>query len=341
MKLSRLIHVVDSHTCGEPTRVVVGGLPHIPGETVKDRMFFFRDHMDHLRTLLLYEPRGHANMVAAILTPPVSKSSEFSEFFLNPAGVFAVCGHGTIGAATVAVQTGMVAPEGDNTTFNIDTAVGAIRANVQKGERIAGVAINMVPSLFMDQVRFEVPSIGTLVADIVYGGNYFYAQLDSKQGGWKLAPENSQQLIEMALKIRETTNQLFTFRHPEYPWVQGIRGVDFYGPSDQPDVNLRLVHVSGTGQIDRSPCGSATAARMAALYAQGRLKKGEVYVQESILGTTFKGRVIEETKVAGHSAVLTEITGRAFITGFNQLILEDEDPLDKGFLLGVKSIDTQ
>jgi proline racemase len=214
--------------------------------------------------------------------------------------------------------------------------MGIARALVRcEGKRIAGVTINMIPSFFKDQLRFEVPDIGTLVADIAYGGNYFYAQIDSKQKGWKLAPENAQQLIDVGLKIRETINRITTIRHPEYPWVRGVSAVEFHGPAEQPGAKLRNVHVYGTGQIDRSPCGSGMAAKMAVLYAQGRLKLGEVYVQESILGTTFTGRVIEETKVAGYCAVLKEITGRAFITGLNQIVLDNEDPLDKGFLLGI------
>jgi len=335
MKSSRIINVIDAHTCGEPIRVVVGGIPYIPGETVKERLSYFQNNMEDLRTFLICEPRGHANMYGAILTAPISPGSAFSEFFLSPGGYPTLCGHGTIGVATVAAQIGIVALQGDNTIFNIDTAVGTIGAKVSReGEKITGVTIKMVPSFFLkEQFKFEVPGIGSIEVDIVYGGNYFYAEVDSRKINLELVPGNAQKIIDMGLKIRKILNKLTDFRHPEQQWIKGISAVDFYCPSDHPDITFRVVHVYGTGQIDRSPCGSGTAARMSLLYAKGKLKMGEVYIQESILGTIFKGRVIEETKIAGHPAVLTEISGSAFITGINQLLLDDEDPLGKGFLL--------
>jgi proline racemase len=339
VKFAKLIQVIDSHTGGEPTRVVVGGLPHIPGKTVEERISYFREHLEDLRTLLIYEPRGHAAMVAVILTPPISPSSEYSQFFLTPWGVTTMCGHGTIGAAAVAVQTGRVPVQGEITKFNIDTAVGTLRADVRcEGERIKGVTISMVPTFHKDQIEIEVPEIGKIVADITYAGNNFYAQVNTQQKGWtappKLVPENARQLIDAALRIRETINRVASFDHPELPWVHGVSAVDMYGPPLQSNVNLRDVHVFGAkGVIDRSACGTGTAGMMTMLHARGKLKKGEVYAQEGILGTTLQGRVIGETRVGDHSSVLTEITGQPFITGLSQIIVDEDDPLKKGFLL--------
>lgn len=329
--------MVDSHTGGEPTRVVVGGLPNIPGKTVEERMSYFREHLEDLRTLLIYEPRGHAAMVAVILTPPVSPGSEYSQFFLTSGGVVRMCGHGTIGTAAAAVQTGRVAIQGENTRFNIDTAMGVLKANVRcEAERLIGVTIGWIPSFHWGQVQVEVPGIGDLVADISCAGNPFYAQVDTQQRGWKkvpeLVPENARELEQIGLKIREAVNRAASFNHPEYSWIHGIFSVDIYGPAHQSGVSLRVCHVYGQGQIDRSPCGTGTVGMATMLYARGKLRKGEVYVQEGLLGTTLQGRVVEETKVGSYSAVLTELTGRPFITGLNQIVVEEEDTL-KGFLL--------
>jgi proline racemase len=302
-------------------------------------MAFFRDNLDDLRKLLIYEPRGHAAMVAVILTPPVSHGSAYSQFFLTPGGVTTMCGHGSIGTAAVAVQTGMVSVQGEITKFNIDTAAGILRAQVRfDGKRISGVTINMVPTFHKDRLRFEVPEIGGLVADITYAGNNFYAQVDSQQKGLKgipkLVPENASELIDIGLKIREAVNKVAEFDHPELPWVYGVSAVDIYGPPHQSNVTFRDVHIFGTkGVIDRSACGTGTAGMMSMLYAHGKLRQGEPYVQEGILGTTLQGKVLDQSKIGNYPAVLTEITGRPFLTGLNQIIVEEDDPLQKGFLL--------
>jgi proline racemase len=260
VKFARFIQVTDSHTGGKPKRVVVGGLPHIPGETVEERISFFRYHLEDLRTLLIYEPRGHSAMVGVILTPPVSPGSVYSQFLLTPSGVTTMCGHGSIGAAAVAVQTGRVAIQGEEARFNIDTAVAVLRANVRcKGERITGVSINMVPTFHKGQVRFEVSEIGELVVDIVYTGNNFTAQVDSQQKGWKLVPENAGELKDIGVKIRDVINRVTSLNDPEYPWVHGVSAIDLYGPGHQPRVILRDVHVFGAQRaIDRSVCGIST-----------------------------------------------------------------------------------
>ncbi|WP_099188874.1 proline racemase [Tepidibacter mesophilus] len=334
MKAIRSIHAVDSHTMGEPTRIIVGGVPNIPGKTMAEKKEYLEKNMDTLRTATMLEPRGHNDMFGSILTAPVNEEADFGIIFMDGGGYLNMCGHGSIGAITVAIETGMVEPKEPITEVVMDTPAGIIRskAKVENG-KVKEVSIVNVPAFhYKKDVEIEVPEIGKITFDISFGGSFF-AIIHANQLGLSVEPKNAQKLTDLGLKIRDIINKDVEIQHPTLSHINTVDLVEIYDAPSHPEATYKNVVVFGQGQVDRSPCGTGTSAKMATLHSKGELKEGELFVYESILGTLFKGRVVGTDKVAEYNAIIPEITASAYITGFNHFVIDPEDPLKHGFIL--------
>ena len=333
MRAARYFASVDSHTEGMPTRVITGGVGPVPGATMLERKLHFEQHMDELRLLLMREPRGHGAMSGAILQPPTRPDADWGVLFIEVSGLLPMCGHGTIGVATVLVETGMVAVTEPETVIRLDVPAGLVEARVAvENGRAKGVTIRNVPSFLHARDRtVEVDGMGTIAYDMAFGGN-FYALTPAADAGLVVDPSRNAELIEAGLKVMAAINAVDRPVHPGDERINGCRHVVFHEPGrDGADaVAATSIH---PGWLDRSPCGTGTSARMAQLHARGELALDTDFVNQSVIGTRFTGRLVEETEVAGVPAVVPTITGRAWVTGMGQYLLDAEDPFPAGFAL--------
>ena len=333
MKATRYFSAVDSHTEGMPTRVITGGVPQLPGGTMLERKLRFEDERDDLRLLLMQEPRGHGAMSGAILQPPTRDDADWGVLYIEVSGCLPMCGHGTIGVATVLVETGMVEVVEPETVIKLDTPAGLVEARVAVEDgRATAVSLLNVPSFLHEQgAVVQVPGLGPVKYDMAFGGN-FYALVDAASVGLRPEAEEAQTLIDNGLEIMAAINASNEPVHPEDGRIRGCRHVVFHEPgTDGADAKAATsIH---PGWLDRSPCGTGTSARLAQLHALGELKVGDEFVNESLIGTRFTGRAVEETTVAGRPAIVPEITGRAWITGIGQYLLDPTDPFPAGFRL--------
>ncbi|GAA4543663.1 proline racemase family protein [Amycolatopsis samaneae] len=333
MRASRYFSAVDSHTEGMPTRVITGGVGVLPGDTMAERRAHFVANLDHLRELLMHEPRGHAAMSGAILQPPTRADADWGVLYIEVSGCLPMCGHGTIGVATVLVETGMVMVTEPVTLVRLDTPAGLVVAEVAVSEgRAVSVTIRNVPS-FSHQLDAEVdvPGTGRIRYDMAYGGN-FYAILPIAELGIPFEKSEKDRIIHTGLSIMDAINERNRPVHPAEAGIGGCKHVQFVAPGrDGSDArNAMAIH---PGWLDRSPCGTGTSARMAQLHARGELALGEDFVNESLLGTRFTGRLVERVSVGGVPAVVPTVTGSAWITGMGQYLLDPTDPFPKGFTL--------
>lgn len=335
MESIRTWQCVDSHTEGMPTRVVVGGVGALPGATMEERRQYVIDQADHLRTWLMYEPHGHSAMSGAILQPPTRDDADWGVVFIEVSGCLPMCGHGTIGVATVLVETGMVEVLEPTTTIRLDTPAGLVVATVQvEGTRARSVSIENVPS-FVTQLDgyVDVPGFGSVGYDMVFGGNFYaIVELDSIEGAPEFGRQNGSALLDLGMRIMAAINRTSPPVHPLNPAIDHVHHVQLVAAGSTAD-HSRHAMVIHPGWFDRSPCGTGTSARVAQLVARGRMRIGDELVNESILGTHFVGRVSAETSVADIPAIIPSITGRAWITGTSQHMLAPDDPFPAGFLL--------
>jgi proline racemase len=331
MRAAQSFTAVDSHTEGMPTRVVTGGVGPIPGATMPERRGHFMAHMDDLRLLLMREPRGHAAMSGAILQPPTRDDADWGVLFIEVSGCLPMCGHGTIGVATVLVETGMVEVHEPETVVRLDTPAGLVEARVAvEGGRARSVTLRNVPSfLHATDREVDVPGLGRVRYDMAFGGN-FYAILPAASVGLDVDPARSAELIDAGLAIIAAIDAADRPVHPEDPRIAGCAHVVLHEPG-RDGADARAATSIHPGWLDRSPCGTGTSARLAQLHARGELRVGEPFVNESVIGTRFTGRVAGETTVAGRPAIVPEITGRAWITAMGQYLLDAEDPFPAGF----------
>jgi proline racemase len=327
----RTVHTVESHTEGMPTRVVVGGVGEIPGSTMAEKRQYFVEHLDGLRKFLMYEPRGHAAMSGAILQPPARDDADFGVIYIEVSGCLPMCGHGTMGVATVLVENGMVPVTEPVTTINLDTPAGLVRAQVhiQDGAACA-VTLSNVPSFVvgLDRVA-DVPSLGAVRYDMAYGGN-FYAIVELAELGLPFDRAAQQQILQAGLAIMAQINTTAEPVHPLNASIRGCHHVQFIAPGSTAELS-RHAMVIHPGWFDRSPCGTGTCARMAQLRARGELPLYAQFVNESFIGSRFTGRLTGETVVGGKPAVIPEITGRAWVTGMAQYLLDPGDIFPEGF----------
>ncbi len=333
MRARRVFHAVDSHTEGMPTRVIVGGVGPLPGATMLERRANFLRDSDWIRTFLMYEPRGHASMSGAILQPPTRPDADWGVLFIEVSGCLPMCGHGTIGVATVLVETGMVEVTEPVTTVRLDTPAGLVTVDVAVSDGVAtAVTITNVASYSVGLDRVvEVPGIGAVTYDLAYGGN-FYAITTAEQLGVEFDRANKDEIMRRALLVMHAVDEADAPVHPESPEIQGCHHVYVAAPGSNARQSRHAMAIY-PGWFDRSPCGTGTSARMAQLHARGELAIGEDFENISFLGRPFFGKLTSETTVAGIPAVIPQVTGRAWISGTAQYFLGPDDPFPEGFLL--------
>lgn len=331
MRSKLLFSAVDSHTEGMPTRVVTGGFAPIPGETMNDKRLYFQENLDHLRRLLMTEPRGHGAMSGSILMPPTRDDCDFGVLYIEVSGLLPMCGHGTIGTATVLVETGMVEVVEPVTTIRLDTPAGLVIARVAVSDGHAdSVTIENVPS-YTERLdaQVEVPGLGTVPYSLAFGGN-FYAMVDLGDVGIEFDRKHQQDILQAGLKIMDAINESQPPKHPTIEGLDHVHHVEFIAPGSTAEYSRHAMAIY-PGWFDRSPCGTGTSARMAELYSRGELPLETDFINESFIGSQFTGRLIAETKVGEYDAVIPTITGRAWVTGIGQYLLDPSDPFPEGF----------
>jgi 4-hydroxyproline epimerase len=324
---------IDGHTCGNPVRLVAGGGPLLDGSTMMERRADFLSRYDWIRTGLMFEPRGHDVMSGSILYPPTRADCDVAILFIETSGCLPMCGHGTIGTVTMAIENGLVKPRTPG-VLRLDTPAGLVIAEYrQEGEYVEEVRITNVPSfLYAEGLTVECPDLGEIRVDVAYGGN-FYAIVERQENFTDIADYSAGQLIAWSPVVRQRLNETYKFEHPENPGINRLSHMLWTGKPAHPEADARNAVFYGDKAIDRSPCGTGTSARMAQLHAKGRLKEGDSFVHESIIGSLFKGRVEKETSVAGKPAIVPSIGGWARQTGFNTIFIDDRDPFAHGFVV--------
>jgi 4-hydroxyproline epimerase len=323
---------IDAHTCGNPVRVVTGGsVPSLAGDTMFDRRQHFLKDYDWIRTGLMFEPRGHDMMSGSVLYPPTRADCDVAILFIETSGSLPMCGHGTIGTVTVIIEQGLVTPKTPG-VLKLDTPAGLVEAHYEKnGDHVERVRIVNVPSFLLGRnLPVEVEGLGEITVDVAYGGN-FYAIVEAQVNYEDLAKVSPADLLRWSPSLRAAFNARHKIAHPENPGINRLTHVLWTGKAQTPGGTARNAVFYGDKAIDRSPCGTGTSARMAQLEATGRLGQGSSFVHESIIGSTFTGRIEGRAKVGDIDAIIPSIEGWARITGINTIFLDDRDPYVKGF----------
>jgi trans-L-3-hydroxyproline dehydratase len=328
------ITTIDAHTEGEPFRVVTSGFPALQGDTILARRRYAREHFDNLRTALMWEPRGHADMYGCIVTPPVSPEAWAGVLFIHNEGFSTMCGHGIIGFTTVALETGMFPIEGPETTIRIDTPAGLVTARGRiAGQRVSSVAFRNVPSFVVElDAEVDVAGLGRVRYDLAFGGA-FYAYVDAAEIGLTCRPADYQKLIGAGMAIKRAVAASRSIQHPFEEDLGFLYGTIFTGPSEDADNHSRNVCIFAEGEVDRSPTGTGLSGRLAIHHARGEIGTGERIFIESIIGSKFAGRVAATSAFGSHNAIIPEIEGTARITGRHEFFIDPEDELQRGFLL--------
>jgi len=322
---------VDGHTCGNPVRLVAGGGPNLVGANMVEKRAHFLAEYDWIRTGLMFEPRGHDMMSGAILYPPTRPDCDIAFLFIETSGCLPMCGHGTIGTVTMALERGLVSPR-EPGRLMIDTPAGVVEARYHmKDGYVDSVRITNIASfLHSTGITAEVEGLGEITVDVAYGGN-FYAIVEPQQNFPGLEYVNPSDILRWSPKLREAFRTKYSFVHPENPAINGLSHVLWTGTPTHPEAHAKNAVFYGDKAIDRSPCGTGTSSRMAQWAAQGKLKVGDDFVHESIIGTLFRGRVERATKVGTYDAIIPSIEGWARMTGYNTIFIDDRDPLAHGF----------
>jgi proline racemase len=334
MEFKRHFSTVDMHTAGEPLRIITSGIPNLKGKTILEKRAFFKENLDHIRRVLMYEPRGHHGMYGCVITAPVNEGSDLGVLFMHNEGLSTMCGHGIIAVVTYGIETGLLEVTGSQQKVVIDSPAGKVTAYAEcEGTKVKSVSFENVPS-FVFYEDFPLQRLGeNIKADIAYGGA-FYAVVNAKDLGLKVDIEHLSELQKWGVRIKKEIESGIQVKHPYEKDINGIYGVII---SDQPkkeDSNLRNVTIFAEGQIDRSPCGTGTCARLAVLKHKGKLQIGQHFVHESIVDSQFIGEIVSETKVEQYPAIIPRVSGKAFITGMHQFVVDPTDPLYDGFLIG-------
>jgi 4-hydroxyproline epimerase len=324
---------IDGHTCGNPVRLVAGGGPQLEGATMMERRaHFLRDH-DWIRTGLMFEPRGHDMMSGSILYPPTRPDCDVAILFIETSGCLPMCGHGTIGTVTMALENGLVAPREEGRLM-LDTPAGPVLAEYRReGRYVEEVRLTNVPAfLHAEGLEVECPDLGLLRVDVAYGGN-FYAIVDPQENFRDMADHDAGRLVAWSPVLRRRLNERYGFVHPGDPGISGLSHILWTGAPTSAGADARNAVFYGDKAIDRSPCGTGTSARMAQLHAKGRLKAGDMFRHESIIGSVFTGGIARETQVAGRPAIVPTVSGWARQTGLNTITIDERDPFAHGFVV--------
>lgn len=329
--MRHIFSCIDAHTCGNPVRVVSGGVPFLEGNNMLEKRQFFLDNYDWIRTGLMFEPRGHDMMSGSMLFPPHHPENDFSVLFIETSGCLPMCGHGTIGTITIAIEEGLIHPKTPG-FLRMEAPAGLVLVEYkQEGKKVKSVKLTNVKSfLAAENLEIESYELGKLNVDVAYGGN-FYCIIDPQANFPGLEHFKAEQLISMARSLRKKMNEKYEFVHPEHPSIRGLSHILWTGKTLDPSSTARNAVFYGDKAIDRSPCGTGTSARMAQWHAKGWLKPGQDFIHESFIGSKFTGRIEEETEIAGKPAIIPSIEGWAMVTGYNTIFLDDEDPYVHGF----------
>lgn len=333
MQFNRLISTVDVHVYGEPLRIITGGWPEIKGVTQPERRAYCKENHDHLRKTLMNEPRGHHGMYGCIITPPATEHADFGVLFMHNEGWSTMCGHGIIAVITMGVETGKFEVENDERKFIIDSPAGEVIAYVtcEDGE-IVDISFENVPS-FLYKKDYPIELDGrSFNVDISFGGA-FYAIVNSKDVGLDVTKENIVEIQDLGMEIKHYIEDTMKVQHPLQSDLQDIYGVIFSDEPNNKEADLRNVTIFADRQIDRSPCGTGTSARVATLHARGSLKEGEAFLHEGITDGIFTSEILSQTKVDTFDAVVPKVAGRAFITGFHQFLIDERDEMPEGFII--------
>jgi 4-hydroxyproline epimerase len=322
---------IDAHTCGNPVRLVASGGPVLQGHNMSEKRLHFLREYDWIRKGLMFEPRGHDMMSGSILYPPHDPENDVAVLYIETSGCLPMCGHGTIGTVTIALEEGLITPK-IPCQLRLETPAGLVRVQyTQEGNKVKSVKLTNVPSyLDSEDLSVECPELGTLKVDVAYGGN-FYAIVDPQENFQGIENYTADKLISWSRVLRLRLNEQYTFVHPENPAINGLSHILWAGEPLASTSTARNAVFYGDKAIDRSPCGTGTSARMAQWYAKGKLKPGQKFIHESIIGSVFTGTIEEETTVAGKPAIYPSIEGWAIITGHNTIFFDDEDPYIHGF----------
>jgi proline racemase len=333
MRSDRVLGTIDFHTAGIGMRLLTSGLGRLPGNTIADKRRFFQERLDHLRTGLCLEPRGHRGLLIAVMTEAVTPGADFGLFFIYPGGYYVSCGEGTIGAATVAIETGLVERQGDATPVVIDTEAGVVETIARsEGDRVRAVTLKWTPSyVVLPDQTVEVEAVGEVPVDIAVGVGNVFAIVEARHLGLDVRPEAARKIAQRGMAVREAINAQLRVEVPgvgktsvDNVLVHELPGADGVSPN---------ALVWGPGQVDPAPCGSGTCARMALFHRRGLMAAGSAFTSRGLLGQSFTGRIAGLTSVDGRPAILPEITGTAYLTGMSQFLFDPEDPLRDGFLL--------
>ncbi len=328
------ITTIDAHSAGEPFRVITGGLPDLLGDTILAKRRHMQDHLDHLRTVLMWEPRGHADMYGCIITPPVTSTADFGILFLHNEGYSTMCGHGIIGIVKVALETGLVPQTAPETTIRIDSPAGLVTAHARLiKEKIQSIYFENVPSfaLALDQV-VDVPGHGPIQYDIAFGGA-FYAYVQATSIGLTCTPKDFAALVEKGMAIKRTIMETRAIPHPFEEDLSFLYGTIFIGPAESKTAHSRNVCIFAEGEVDRSPTGTGVSGRLAIHHARREVSLNQSITIESIIGTRFCGKILQETTFGPYAAIIPQIEGSAHITGRHEFLIDPDDPLKDGFVL--------
>ncbi len=328
------IKTIDSHTMGEPTRMVYAGFPRLLGKTMMEKKNNLVQQYDFLRSAVMLEPRGHRDMFGALLTEPVHAEADYGVIFMDSGGCLNMCGHGSIGTATMLVETGMVSVTEPYTEVALDTPSGIIHAQVHvvDGAAVEVSILNVPAFLYQENLAVETKAWGRVSYDIAFGGSFF-ALVDAEAVGLSLVPENVEALTKLGMELLDSINASLQLRHPTLD-ITTVDLVEFYAPAKEGKAHMRNCVIFGNAQVDRSPCGTGTSAKIAALYAKGRLRLGEAFYYESITGSLFRGEAVQEAVIGDWKGIIPQITGSAYLIGRSEWIVDSRDSMKYGFLLG-------
>jgi proline racemase len=347
MRLSQMITAIDLHACGEPGRVITGGVLDVPGRTMFEKKIWFEQHADGLRKRMLHEPRGYPAANCNLLLPPTDPRAHAGFIIMEQAEYPPMSGSNTICVATALIESGMVAASEPKTVLLLDTPAGLIRVQAEVCDgKVKSVTFENVPAFATHlDTKIDVPQLGTVTVDVAYGG-MFYVITEAAPLGLRLTPDEGQDIVRLGAMIKAAAREQLPVEHPENPGIRGITIVELTAPPSNPAAVAKNAVVVSTGKLDwstpstwtgaldRSPCGTGTCARMAALHAKGTLRLDEPFAHEGILGTIFTGRLVRETWVGPYRAVVPTLNGAAWITGFAQYVLDPDDPFPEGFTVG-------
>jgi len=329
--MKKTFFCIDAHTCGCPVRLVAGGGPLLEGNSMMERRLHFMKEYDWIRKGLMFEPRGHDMMSGSILYPPCDPANDIGVLYIETSGCLPMCGHGTIGTVTIAIEEGLVEPKTPG-KLRLETPAGLVLIDYkQEGKRVKSVKLTNVKSfLYAEGLEVVCPDLGMIRVDVSFGGN-FYGIIDPQENFEDINRFSASQLIYYGKVIRKLLNEKYQFIHPENSNISGLSHIQWTGSVLDPSSTGRNAVLVGENALDRSPCGTGTSARMAQWYAKGKLKKGDRFIHESYIGSKFLGTIEEETTINGKPAIIPSVEGWALITGYNHIIIDDEDPYAFGF----------